>query len=433
MTPQSTFMILAPLAEGQEAGLCALLATMNGADGMADPANGLVPFGRFDRLHVARFVILRAETGADIGVYGIAPAHFQPSLAFLGDCDGPAETFLAELVEHAGSGLKQVFAHVSGFTAGTDLLAWMTSHSVMPAATYVNWIGRTVLQIREDAALRAALSDRVAGAEPRFRQQTTTAMCHELCNFVDAERKAGRLTLTPEAPTPLAWQWRNALHLVGVPLALLALLPFLLLASPLLLWRLRSLEKSDPEIAPRPDATRLLELAAREDLDITNQFSAFGDMKPGAFRLGAVMLFLLLLDYAARHVYKRGYLTRVQTIHFARWVLLDGNKRMFFASNYDGSLDSYMDDFINKVAWGINLVFSNGIGFPRTSWFLCGGAKFEQKYNRYLHRHQLPTAVWYKAYRGLSVADLNRNTRIRQGIDRQPMTESEAREWLSLL
>ena len=78
------------------------------------------------------------------------------------------------------------------------------------------------------------------------------------------------------------------------------------------------------------------------------------------------MFLLWLLDYAARHVYRRGYLTRVQTIHFARWVLLDDNKRMFFASNYDGSLDSYMDDFINKVAWGINLVFSNGVGFPRT-------------------------------------------------------------------
>jgi len=39
-----------------------------------------------------------------------------------------------------------------------------------------------------------------------------------------------------------------------------------------------------------------------------------------------------------------------------------------YASNYDGSLDSYMDDFINKVAYGLNLVFSNGIGYPRTSF-----------------------------------------------------------------
>ena len=46
-------------------------------------------------------------------------------------------------------------------------------------------------------------------------------------------------------------------------------------------------------------------------------------------------------------------------------MLLDDKRRLFFASNYDGSLDSYMDDFINKVALGMNLVFSNGIGFPR--------------------------------------------------------------------
>jgi hypothetical protein len=216
-------------------------------------------------------------------------------------------------------------------------------------------------------------------------------------------------------------------------LALLALSPVLLLASPFLLWRLRAHEKSDPEIAPPPDPLRLRALAAEEDHDITNQFSAFGDVKPGAFRHGAVLLFLWLLDYSARHIYKHGYLTRVQTIHFARWVLLDGDRRMFFASNYDGSLDSYMDDFINKVAWGINLVFSNGIGFPRTSWLVCGGAGFEQTYNRFLHRHQLATAVWYKAYRGLTVADLNRNTRIRQGVDQRTMSDAQAREWLNLL
>ena len=39
----------------------------------------------------------------------------------------------------------------------------------------------------------------------------------------------------------------------------------------------------------------------------------------------------------------------MSTIQFARWVFLDGGKRVIFTSNYDGSLDSYMDDFINKV------------------------------------------------------------------------------------
>jgi len=433
MTPQSTFMILAPVAEGQEASLATLLASMNGVAGIADPENALVPFGRFDRLHVARFVILKAETGNDISVYGITPTAWPPSLAFLGDCDGPVETFLAELAERAGPGLRRVFAHCRGLHAGADLLQWMREHAVTPAATYVNWIGRTVPQIREDAALRAALVDHLQGMELESRGHSSAALGTRLIAFVEEERRAGRLALTPAAPTPVAWLLRDRLHMIGVPVALLAMLPFLLLASPLLALRLRSLEKSDPEIVTRPDHDHLRGLAAPEDHACTNQFSAFGDIKPGAFRHYAVIFLLWLLDYSARHIYRRGYLTRVQTIHFARWVLLDGKKRMFFASNYDGSLDSYMDDFINKVAWGINLVFSNGVGFPRTSWLLCGGAGHEQKYNRFLHRHQLPTALWYKAYPGLSVADLNRNTRIRHGVDQRTMSESEAREWLSLL
>jgi hypothetical protein len=433
MTPQSTFMVLAPLADGQEASLAALLASMNGAAGMADPENALVPFGRFEQLHVARLAILKANTGNDIGVYGVTPTEWLPSLVLLGDCDGPADTLLADLVERAGAGLRRIFAHCRGFSAGTDLRQWMQQHGVAPAATYVNWIGRTVLQIREDAALRAALIEHVQRIDLESRSYSPGEICGHLNAFVEEERRSGRLSLTPAAPTPLGWLVRDWSHKIGVPVALLALLPFLVLTSPLLALRLRSLEKSDPDDLGRPDPDYLRSLASIEDHEFTNQFSAFGDIKPGLFRRYTVMFLLWLLDYAARHIYRRGYLTRVQTIHFARWVLLDDNKRMFFASNYDGSLDSYMDDFINKVAWGINLVFSNGVGFPRTSWLLCGGARYEQKYNRFLHRHQLPTAVWYKAYPGLSVADLNRNARIREGIDQRTMTESEAKEWLSLL
>ena len=92
-----------------------------------------------------------------------------------------------------------------------------------------------------------------------------------------------------------------------------------------------------------------------------------------------------------------------------------------------------MDDFINKVAWGINLVFSNGLCYPRTDWLITRGARDEQKYKRVLRRHQHPTDVWYKAYPGLTVVDLERNIRIREGIERTSMSDKEAREWLRLL
>ena len=38
-----------------------------------------------------------------------------------------------------------------------------------------------------------------------------------------------------------------------------------------------------------------------------------------------------------------------------------------------------MDDFINKVGWGLNLMFSNGFGWPRTDWLIKGGARHEQR------------------------------------------------------
>ena len=46
-------------------------------------------------------------------------------------------------------------------------------------------------------------------------------------------------------------------------------------------------------------------------------------------------------------------------------------------------------------------------------------------------RHALPAEVWYKAYPGLTLVDIARNTRIRQGLVRRTMADSEIRQWLS--
>jgi len=81
---------------------------------------------------------------------------------------------------------------------------------------------------------------------------------------------------------------------------------------------------------------------------------------------------------------------------------------------------------------GLNLVFSNGVGYPRTNWLAFGGSKDEQKFKYFLRRHQLPTEVWYNAYPGLSAFDLKRNILIRDGIERNDMSDAEIREWMAL-
>jgi hypothetical protein len=142
---------------------------------------------------------------------------------------------------------------------------------------------------------------------------------------------------------------------------------------------------------------------------------------------------LWIIDYFARHIYTRGRLARVRTIHFARWVWLDGKERVIFLSNYDGSLESYMDDFINKAGFGLNAAFGGGVGYPRTNWLVLDGCGDERKFKEYLRRHQLPTEVWYTAYPGLTAVDLERNGRIREGLESSPISERQAREWIGLL
>ena len=48
-------------------------------------------------------------------------------------------------------------------------------------------------------------------------------------------------------------------------------------------------------------------------------------------------------------------------------------------------------------------------------------------------RHQLPTQVWYKAYPGLTLIDMERNARIRQGLEQGDPGDAEVLAWLKLL
>ena len=85
------------------------------------------------------------------------------------------------------------------------------------------------------------------------------------------------------------------------------------------------------------------------------------------------------------------------------------------------------------MAWGLNLVFSNGVGYPSTRNLIKGGAEQESNFKRYLRNRQQPTEVWYKAYPGLTAFDLAENGRVRAGLERRPTGSQAIRHWLSRL
>jgi hypothetical protein len=398
-----------------------------------DPNNSLLPFAEFETLHFARFVILDDKTTEDIRVYGLTPRTYPLYLAFLGDVDGDANAFLGKLIKRAGKGLGKIFSCCQGFAPDTDLFDWMKQHDAPAIAVYVNWRGRTVRQIREEAALYDALENYVDRNHATLHGLRPREIHDKLRAFVKAEQSAGRLTLSKEGPTPIGWQIKNLLHMIGFPLLGLLLSPLLLVAAPFYIFALRRLEKSDPAVCPTADQKHSENLSSFEDHDVTNQFSAMGSLKPGLVRLLTTGVVLKTVNYGARHITRPGRLGRIRSIHFARWVFVAGRERMIFCSNYDGSVESYMDDFINKTGFGLNASFSNGIGYPRTNWLVRDGCIDERKYKEYLRRHTLPSQVWYKAYPGLSAVDLERNTRIRQGLGMSSITDEQARDWVALL
>jgi hypothetical protein len=83
MTPQSSFMVVAPLDVNRTGELRNLLATMNRAPGTANPDNDIIPFGRLEGLHFARILVLEDLTLDDItAAYGRPRQDFPTYLSF---------------------------------------------------------------------------------------------------------------------------------------------------------------------------------------------------------------------------------------------------------------------------------------------------------------------------------------------------------------
>ncbi|HTR12244.1 MAG TPA: hypothetical protein VMI72_03065 [Roseiarcus sp.] len=431
MIPQDRFVVVAEVPTERVAGLRSLLATMTlpGYPGAADPMNALLPFGAFDTIHFGRLVVLEDNTLVDRAVYPELPKDEPTYLCFMVDCDGDATTLLSGMAREC-KGLRQVFAFCADYDANADFEDWLKKRRVKPSASYVNWVGRSVTQAREEARLRELLRD----ALPNVVSNEPQTMLKELRDAVGA-----RMSLTPIPPTPSDWRMRNLAHfLLPIVVAAVCLIFFPLVTIPLLIIalivvaiELRRRELSDPIVANGYDPEWVAKLRLGEDHDVTNQYTAMGSIKPGKFRLGIELVILAVIDWAARHVLTRGGLGRIGTIHFAHWTLIDEKRRAFFCSNYDGFHEAYMDDFINKAAFGLNLSFSSAIAYPQTDWLIKKGAWREMEFKRFQRRHQIPTDVWYKAYPGLTARDLARNSRIRNGFEKTAMDDDEIRRWIA--
>ena len=137
-------------------------------------------------------------------------------------------------------------------------------------------------------------------------------------------------------------------------------------------------------------------------------------------------------NYTARHVFTTGSLSGLTTVHFARFMRVGPDEQVLFTSYYDGSLESYNNDFVDQVAWVLNTVFGQQAGYPRTRWMVRDGAHNERWFKNFIRGHQVPTQVWFSAYPDLAAVTIDENARLRKGLNGE-LDGEELLAWLRLL
>src|SRR5689334_17215101 len=97
----------------------------------------------------------------------------------------------------------------------------------------------------------------------------------------------------------------------------------------------------------------------------------------------------------------------VGTVHDMRFVFLDNDTRMLFATAYDGDWDAYIDDFASKIPDFLDIIDSAWLDWP--------GIRSPQAKD-YLAKYQVTAEGWYVA-NDLTVAETRRLRRVGAAVD----------------
>ena len=171
------------------------------------------------------------------------------------------------------------------------------------------------------------------------------------------------------------------------------------------------------------DASEIGKAALKSGLPALKQELAAPTRMQQAGRIGArqgkVSEFTLLVPFAKGGAKRlRGLLELLEgnfqladlvgTVHDMRFVFLDNDTKLLFATTYDGDFDPYIDDFATKIPNGLDLLFCNSEGWP--------GIR-SPKVKDWIVEHQIAAAAWYVANPDLTVAETQKLTRMGKVVE----------------
>ncbi|QYN19002.1 hypothetical protein [Amycolatopsis sp. DSM 110486] len=133
---------------------------------------------------------------------------------------------------------------------------------------------------------------------------------------------------------------------------------------------------------------------------VASEFAVFTTIKPGH----ADQLRQDLAQISTAYRAERSALREIGTLHDARHVIFDDDTRFMFASVFDGSWDTYIDDFAATIVGEhFGKIFSHSEGFPGVTdpnvkdWFVA---------------HQAPALIFASSYPDLTVKQIWKDQRV---------------------
>jgi hypothetical protein len=338
--------------------------------------------------HFARLVIL--DPAGDDGTGVSALKDYPPRLLFTSNYDGSFENYMQELVAKFGASMEPIWSKCEDYIVGTSTDAakftkFISDHShlkrnALPETFYVACRGVTVQEIWQSIAIREALNNLLDFPET-----------HELL------RNLSRVSHSASAPAPSASPFRFLSSILGSLGSL---------ASGIV-ERLVGIRGSlNPNLPVNSPETQL----AFEDRVTQNQMTVIVPIRRD---LKAKMLLPFILGRVSSVASgSNGSLSGLTTIHFARWAIIDEGKNLFFESNFDGSWENYIDDFVDRASFGMNVIWGNCIGFP------LGGCKDIEWFKKYIRDNQIPAQLFYSAYRNSSIKNNLNDLRVAHTVRR---------------
>jgi hypothetical protein len=420
---QSIFTVVADIEAARVDGLRQTLSAL-----ASDPGgHPLLPFAQFDQLHFASLVL------------AAGPTLSQPKLIFEANVDGTAESWLTALTTTAPAGLDALYAGSPGYpgSAAPDRLrAWLAARVVRPGAYHIGATGRSLERIRQEHRLHRAIgafldqqdaAGELKGASP----ETIRSRIVEFAASDPALRWAGEPAPPRETSGERIGHRARAAAAVAAALALSpVLVPVVLVAGVILVVR----EQLDAVQSGPPSADHVRAVEADEDRAgfVQNHLASVIPVKAGRLRAVLLPVVLYALNLIARINSTKGKLGGIPSIHFAHWALIDDGRHLVFLSNYDGSWQSYLGDFVDKAAVGLTAVWSNTVKFPRTRLLAFRGAADGPRFLHWARASQCRTDVWYSAYPELGMSAIDNNSAIREDLFRT-LNPEETQRWLARL